>query len=66
MLASGYDFAIAFYCNTLAGKVKLDKKFRNAQWGWEMALLAVDAEGDHFVAPAKSSRILVRKFTTRV
>jgi hypothetical protein len=66
MLASGHDFAVAFNRYALAGKVKLEKKFSNAQGGGKLALLAVDAEGDHFVVPAKSSRILAREFTTRV
>ena len=66
MLASGYDFAIKFYRDTLIGKIKFKKEFCNAQRRRKLALLAVDAEDDHFVAPAKSSRILAREFTTRV
>jgi len=66
VLASGNDFTIKFDRNALAGKIKFADEFGHAQGGGELALLAVNAEGDHFVAPAKSSRILAREFTTRV
>ena len=66
MFASGHNFTVKFNCNAFAGKFKLVQKFGNAQGGGELALLAINAEGDHFVAPTKSSRILAREFTTRV
>jgi hypothetical protein len=66
VLASRDDLAIAFHRNALARKIKFEQKFGNAQGSGELVLLAVNTEGDHFVAPKKSSRILVREFTTRV
>jgi glycine cleavage system aminomethyltransferase T len=66
VLAARHDFAIEFNGDSFAGKIQFKKKFGNAQRRRKLTLLAVDAEGDHFVAPAKSSRILGREFTTRV
>ena len=66
MLTARHDLAIEFHGDTFAGKFKLKQQLRNAQRRRKLALLAIDAKSDHFVALAKSSRILTREFTTRV
>jgi hypothetical protein len=66
MLAARHNLAIVLDRHPFAGKIQFEEEGRNAQRLGKLALLAIDAEGDHFVEPGKSSRMLGREFTTRV
>jgi hypothetical protein len=66
MQAARHDLTVFFDGDALARQIQREHQLGDGKRCRKLPRLAVDAQGDHFVAPLKSSSIRGREFTSRV